>query len=147
MADIVERLCHRAESIRPWKASEAMDLSVIEEAKSEIERLRAATQWQPIVTAPKDGTWVLLLWPMTRTNVIVSGKYYISARDFEEMWLSQPPSVRGAHDPLPHEDRPDVAVARRIEVVRFDPHRRRRRQGISDVVLFAGVGCSAGFRV
>lgn len=56
MTDIVEKLRYRAERIRPWKASEAIDQLVILEAAAEIERLRAASQWQPIATAPKDGT-------------------------------------------------------------------------------------------
>lgn len=96
MIDIVERLRYHSES----QVTGKLQLTNPDgpEAAAEIERLRAASQWQPIETAPKDGTWVLLLWPMTRTNVMVSGKYYISARDFEEMWLSQP-SVESTHEP------------------------------------------------
>jgi hypothetical protein len=45
--------------------------------------------WQPIETAPTDGTWMLLYWPMTRTSVVVSGQYY-RANDGDEFWYSLP---------------------------------------------------------
>ena len=63
MTDIVEKLRYRAERIRPWKASEAIDQLVILEAAAEIERLRAASQWQPISTAPTDGSRVVVWRP------------------------------------------------------------------------------------
>jgi hypothetical protein len=33
----------------------------IEELRAEVRRLREALTWQPIETAPKDGTWVIVL--------------------------------------------------------------------------------------
>lgn len=51
MADIVERLRE------PWSISKPLDVTAErKEAADEIERLRAASKWQPISTAPKDGT-------------------------------------------------------------------------------------------
>lgn len=41
---------------------------------AEIDALRAAQQWQPIESAPKDGTWVLL-WD-ARHEVAVSGRWW-----------------------------------------------------------------------
>lgn len=75
------------------------------EARDEIIRLREQTTWLTIESAPTDGTWVLLCWPMTRTNVIVSGHYY-TARDGEGMWASLP-MVQTKNEPthwmpLPH---------------------------------------------
>lgn len=47
------------------------------------------TQWQPIDTAPKDGTWVLLLWPINSHvgPVACEGQYY-HAKDGDSFWWS-----------------------------------------------------------
>lgn len=52
MTDIVERL----RDPRGWS-----DRADMLEAADEITRLRAATQWRPIESAPKDGTWFVIV--------------------------------------------------------------------------------------
>lgn len=52
MTDIVERLMNPSPSVPAMRDGAAEILRM----RAEIERLRAASQWQPIETAPKDGT-------------------------------------------------------------------------------------------
>lgn len=59
----------------------------------EIERLRAAaTEWQPIETAPKSGKWVLLWWEYVTdapfVGYCVSGQWH--AAPGGEEWLIGP---------------------------------------------------------
>ena len=55
----------------------------IRRAADEIERLRALTTWQPIETAPKDGTWVV---------------GYASGAIFRVRWVAEaPPEIGRAH--------------------------------------------------
>lgn len=39
----------------------ARSAGIVNAAADELDRLRTATQWRPMETAPKDGTWIVLL--------------------------------------------------------------------------------------
>lgn len=71
-ADILDRL-----------ESKPLTIHLAGAAAEEIRRLRAAMEWQPIATAPKDGTWVRL-WrgqcKLGKWNPEIIGRWF----DFEE---------------------------------------------------------------
>ena len=61
MTDIVERLNTEIMGIEANPGGWDITPGLLEASISEIERLRAAQQWKPIETAPKDGT-ICDLW-------------------------------------------------------------------------------------
>lgn len=63
MTDIVERLrdAERHFAAIIVEGATSYTLSMMREAAAEIERLRALHQWQPIDTAPRDGTAIIAL--------------------------------------------------------------------------------------
>ena len=71
MSDLVNRLRDH------MTAEEAFCDKLLLQAADEIERLRALTEWQPIETAPKDGT-KLIGYSGGRVSVIFYGEYYLN---------------------------------------------------------------------
>ena len=64
------------DSLNDWSGNLDRDydrraIDILNEASDEIARLRKLTEWQPIATAPKDGTAVLVMrdiWPGTKSG-------------------------------------------------------------------------------
>lgn len=75
MTDIVERLQELSNNLR--SADYLIDADIARDARDEIERLRAASQWQSIETAPKDGTEVIVY----RRDAGAFTAHYISPYD------------------------------------------------------------------
>jgi len=98
-SDIVERLNFWLK--RMVAKTEEPDLyELLEEARAEIERLRAqAPGWRGMESAPKGGKWVLLWWPYVTdapfSGYCVNGKWH--AAPSGETWPNGPV----AWQPLP----------------------------------------------
>lgn len=92
MTDIVERLRNEIEAMPPVFPQRV----VMAEAADEIEQLRERFTWQPIATAPRDGT-VVLLW---------DGLSMEPGRWWDDVWTSMHEQHPTHWMPLP--DRPEA---------------------------------------
>lgn len=78
-----------------WSRDYCNQAAEIEALRAEVQRLQALTQWQPIGTAPKDGTRVLLLNDLREfgsDRVIVEAMWRTAS---QSAWWSCP--VRGGY--------------------------------------------------
>lgn len=58
-------------------------------------------EWQPIETAPKDGTQILLFWPyITQEGGVTTGHWYRAGEGVPDRWYS--PIVNGYATPPTH---------------------------------------------
>lgn len=72
-------------SVQQTKIIEAAD--ALDAKDAEIERLKALTEWRPIATAPKDGTWIIVTEE--------TGTYMEFVRWYEGSWCAFPQTIFG----------------------------------------------------
>jgi len=109
MPDDIQKAA-RAVALVLCNSSESMEAIVARALLAERER---ATAWQPIETAPKDGTEVLLFFPLDGLDLRVWPQRII-AEYRHGLWVWQGRAVRGYSEsyqpthwmPLPQEPRP-----------------------------------------
>lgn len=102
MSDIVERL-------RKWPPNApkaiAWPADLLREAADEIERLRAATAWRPIESAPKQHSFRVLAFSPYRhnKNKVFVARYHVPANpEYRSYWMGTENSSQPTHwMPLP----------------------------------------------
>lgn len=86
-ADEIERLLEMLRAEAPWQARCASYQDEVAEKDAEIERLKELAKWQPIETAPRDGTWIIVTEE--------TGTYMEFVRWYEGSWCAFPQTIFG----------------------------------------------------
>lgn len=102
MIDIVERLRADGETVKTleakghWSSAKILEQAdTITALRSEVERLRAAQQWRPIESAPKDGMpvqvgWIGRTWEASKSHCEYGEWGYLTREMGFIPWCEQP---------------------------------------------------------